>query len=161
MTDRREHLGTLTLTADEDDDTVQPHWEGILSGSMDRDVFDPGQSLVLATFAFPIGTTIEATCPEGADEKHFLSTSCKPPSRGTKPLDLVRELGFDNIHGGARPEETVFFLGPAAIDRRESEHATEEAIVEFIAYWENQIAVARDYLANGRTNKTHEWKTRT
>lgn len=164
MTDRREHLGTLTLTADEDDDTVEPHWEGILSGSMDGDVFDPGQPLVLAPFAFPIGTTVTATCPEGADEKHILSENCKPPGRSEKPLDHVRELGFDKVLGGAQPEETVFFLGPQKITagRAESNRATEEAIVEFIFYWENQVTVARDYLANGlRTNKMHEWKWRT
>jgi hypothetical protein len=81
------------------------------------------------------------------------------PGRGVT-LDLVRELGFDTVmYVGSRSEETVFFLGPQMADGRRTrgEHATEQAVREFIDYWENQLAVARDYLANGRNNRTHEW----
>ena len=82
------------------------------------------------------------------------------PDRNNKTLTLVRELGFDVsmcvTHGTV---EKVFFLGPHILaGREEGAHATEEAIAEFIAYWENQIQVAKDYVANGRNNKTHEWK---
>lgn len=81
------------------------------------------------------------------------------PDRNDRILTLVRELGFDNfvcgLHGNI---EKVFFLGPQMLDgREEGAHATEEAVRNFIDYYENQIAVARDYLANGRNNKTHEW----
>jgi len=77
-----------------------------------------------------------------------------------KTLTLVRELGFRNYMGtNGRTEEYVFFLGPVLRDGREDgAHATEEAVLDFISYWENQIQVAKDYLRNGRNNKTHEWK---
>lgn len=78
-----------------------------------------------------------------------------------KTLTLVRELGFNNFLGtcGAHGEK-VFFLGPMTGDasRERGRHATPEAVQEFVEYWENQIQVAKDYLANGRNNKTHEWK---
>ena len=82
------------------------------------------------------------------------------PDINDKTLDLVREIGFDTFccleHGVV---EKVFFIGPDMLAGRErGAHATEEAIKEFILYWENQVAVAKDYLANGRNNKTHEWK---
>ena len=81
------------------------------------------------------------------------------PDVNEKTLTLVRELGFETLmcmnHGTF---EKVFFLGPQMIEGREKgAHATEEAIKEFIEYWQNQIQVAKDYLANGRNNKTHEW----
>lgn len=75
-------------------------------------------------------------------------------------LSVVRELGFNNHFDVERsPAETVFFMGPvlASGRREDGAHATEEAILDFIAYYENQIQVAKDYLANGRNNKTHEW----
>ena len=80
--------------------------------------------------------------------------------RNDKTLTLVRELGFDSFmcvqHGMS---EKVFFLGPQMLDGRETgANATPEAIAEFIEYWENQIQVAKDYVANGCNNKTHEWK---
>lgn len=78
-----------------------------------------------------------------------------------KTLTLVRELGFNNFLDtcGARGEK-VFFLGPMHGDgsRERGRHATPEAIQDFVEYWENQIQVAKDYLANGCNNKTHEWK---
>ena len=76
-----------------------------------------------------------------------------------KTLTIVRELGFETFmcfdHGTL---EKVFFIGPHMIDGPErGAHATDEAVKEFINYWENQIQVAKDYLANNRNNKTHEW----
>jgi DNA-directed RNA polymerase alpha subunit len=54
--------------------------------------------------------------------------------------------------------EKVYFLGPDIGGlRKRGPHATEGAVQEFIAYWENQIQVAKDYLANGRTNRTDRW----
>jgi len=80
-----------------------------------------------------------------------------------KTLTIVRELGFNNYLGldGAGAEK-VFFLGPVHGDgtRERGRHATPEAIQEFIKYWENQIQVAKDYIANGCNNKTHEWQER-
>jgi hypothetical protein len=71
----------------------------------------------------------------------------------------VREIGINSVMGVGRPlEEKVFFLGPVLVSGREKgAHATEEAIHEFIDYWEHQIQLAKDYLANGRNNKTYEW----
>jgi len=81
-------------------------------------------------------------------------------SRDDKTLDRVREIGFDQFMALDRVEERIYFLGFRHSDgsREEGAHATEEAVREFIAYWENQIAVARDYLENGRENRTHRWK---
>lgn len=68
--------------------------------------------------------------------------------------DTFRGIGFDTEMWPDCCKETIFFhLGD---ERMES--VSEEAVHEFIGYWENQIQVARDYLANGRNNKTHEWK---
>jgi hypothetical protein len=75
-------------------------------------------------------------------------------------LHTVRELGFNNHFGIERSStEIVFFMGPVLANGRrvDGAHATEEAILDFIAYYKNQIQVAKDYLANGRNNKTHEW----
>jgi hypothetical protein len=83
------------------------------------------------------------------------------PDRNNKTLTCVRELGFDQIMAvGKSLKEKVFFLGPVLCDSRREigAHATEEAILDFIAYYENAIEVARDYLSNGRNNKTHEWR---
>jgi hypothetical protein len=79
--------------------------------------------------------------------------------REDKTLDLVREIGFDQLLGLDRIEERIFFIGPVLqAERERGAHATEAAVLEFIAYWENQIEVARDYLAHGRENRTHRWK---
>jgi hypothetical protein len=77
----------------------------------------------------------------------------------TKSLETIREIGFDNtFHVGRGHTEVVFFLGPHMLDGRErSDHATEEALLDFIDYWENQIQVAKDYLANDRDSNTHSW----
>ena len=78
-----------------------------------------------------------------------------------KTLTLVRELGFNNVMGiGIASTETVFFLGPCMNGdcREEGANATEDAILEFIVHCEHQVQVAKDYLFNGRNNKTHEWK---
>jgi hypothetical protein len=74
-------------------------------------------------------------------------------------LTTVRELGFNNTMSvGRRSTERVFFLGPCVRGNRErGAHATDEAILDFISYYQNQIQVAKDYLMNGRNNQTHEW----
>ncbi len=74
-------------------------------------------------------------------------------------LTTVRELGFDNALFVSGPStEKVFFLGPCMkCERERGAHATTEAILDFIAYYENQIQVAKEYLLSGRNNKTHEW----
>lgn len=79
-----------------------------------------------------------------------------------KTLTLVREIGFDTVMTFGGTTEQIFFCGPHLIEGTEhGAHATEEAVNEFIAYWENQIQVAKDYLANGRNRNTHEWKSAT
>lgn len=81
------------------------------------------------------------------------------PDRNDVTLSLVRELGFDRESGAAPFDEKVYFLGPSTSEGRTvGAHATEEAIREFVAYWSNQIEVAEDYLANGRTNSTLAWE---
>lgn len=81
------------------------------------------------------------------------------PDVNDKTLTLVRELGFETTmctaHGSGGK---VYFLGTRLLDGQEKgAHATEDAVHEFIAYWESMIQVASDYLANGRNNKMHEW----
>ena len=81
--------------------------------------------------------------------------------RNNKTLEVVRELGFENvIRTSGQSTERVYFLGPCAgsCGREDGAHATVEAVLDFIAFWENQVQVAKDYLANGRNCKTHEWK---
>jgi len=76
-------------------------------------------------------------------------------------LTLVRELGFNNVMGVNRtPTEEVFFLGPCLSDgtQEKSFNVTDEAILEFIAHCEHQAQIAKDYLANHKNNKTHEWQ---
>jgi len=80
------------------------------------------------------------------------------PDTNEETLTCVRELGFDTTASSDGFMEKVFFLGPDIGGlRKRGAHATEDAIQEFIAYWENQIQVAKDYLANGRTNRTDKW----
>ena len=84
----------------------------------------------------------------------------EPEPRENKTLTLVREVGFDQIYDGCsgKVTERIFFLGPHLLaGREEGAHATEEAVQEFIRYWENQIEVAKDYLLNGREARTHLW----
>lgn len=79
------------------------------------------------------------------------------------PLDTFREIGFDTElrPGGVR--ETIFFIAPRWSDDPPGGNrmtaVSPEAVHEFVAYWEHQIAVARDYLANGCNPNTHEWKS--
>ena len=83
------------------------------------------------------------------------------PPRNDVTLSIVREIGFDAFHVVPSGEftERIFFLGPQMLDgREEGASATEEAVREFIGFWENQISVARDYLANGRQPLTHRWE---
>jgi hypothetical protein len=82
------------------------------------------------------------------------------PDVNDKTLTLVRELGFETImcvtHGTG---QKVYFLGTRLLDGQEKgAHATEEAVREFISYWESMIQIAKGYLANSRNNKMHEWK---
>ena len=94
-----------------------------------------------------------------------MSTKDEPDNKELTPgdpdtLTSVREIGFNTtMVMGGQGSETIFFIGPVHVHGRprHGKHATEEAVKEFIAYWKNQIEVAKDYLANGRNNKTHEW----
>ena len=75
--------------------------------------------------------------------------------RNNKTLEVVRELGFENvIRTSGQSTERVYFLGPCAgsCGREDGAHATVEAVLDFIAFWENQVQVAKDYLANGRNH---------
>ena len=87
----------------------------------------------------------------------------KRTSRDFTTLTFVREIGFDTeMRVGSQTKEQIFFLGPTlGAERSEGGVATEEAIREFIDNWENQIRVAKGYLANGCNNKTEEWKMTT
>lgn len=82
------------------------------------------------------------------------------PDRNNITLTLVRDIGLDtSMYAGGKTIEKVYFLGPTLIGGRAiGAHATQEAVEEFIKHLENQIVVAQSYLANGRNNKTHEWK---
>ncbi|KKK97216.1 hypothetical protein LCGC14_2654980 [marine sediment metagenome] len=76
-----------------------------------------------------------------------------------RELPIVRDIGFDNtfrIETGSE-EEVIFFIGPQG---ERGTHATEETIREFIDHCEHRIRVAKEYLANGRTNETHKWAPR-
>ncbi len=68
--------------------------------------------------------------------------------------DTFRGIGFDTECWPDKTEETIFFHHG---DRR-MKAVSAEAVEEFIAYWENQIQVAREYVANGFNPNTHEWK---
>lgn len=74
-------------------------------------------------------------------------------------ITLVRAIGFDQFMSAAPGvQERIFFLGPQLNGGRdEGAHATEAAVLEFIDYWQNQINVAKEYLANGRDNRTWMW----
>src|ERR1700722_2758208 len=78
------------------------------------------------------------------------------------PDDFFREIGFDTEMWFDGCREEIFFLRPAFSDdepgSNRMEKVSPEAVAEFIAYWENQIAVARDYVANGCNPRTHEWR---
>lgn len=83
-------------------------------------------------------------------------------SKDNVPADLFREIGFNTEMRPGSCTEEIFFIKPRLMDDppggRRSTSATKEAVVEFITYWENQIAVARDYLKNDLNPRTHEWK---
>lgn len=70
----------------------------------------------------------------------------------------VREIGFNTELYLDACRETIFFLGPQLVDgRKRYAVAPPESIHEFISYWENQLAVSRDYLANDCNPRTHQW----
>lgn len=68
----------------------------------------------------------------------------------------VRALGFDNMMPtNDKASETLFFVGAQG---ERIEGASTEQVNEFIDYWEQQIAIARLYLANGREVSTNKWR---
>lgn len=79
--------------------------------------------------------------------------------RNDVTLDLIREIGFDNVNRiDGNSSEKVFFLGPTVSSRTIGAHATEAAIKEFVAYWTNQIKCAEAYLESSCSNVTSDWK---
>lgn len=78
------------------------------------------------------------------------------------PVDTFRGIGFDTemyLDGGCR--ETIFFHTNGTLDNPRGErfeNVSQEAVLEFISYWTNQISVATDYLRNGCNPRTHEWE---
>jgi len=82
-----------------------------------------------------------------------------PPDVNDRTLTLVRGIGFDTIQTYEGTVEKVFFIGPRSVSEPGilGAHATEDAIKEFIGFSEHQIQVAKDYLANGRSNRTDQW----
>lgn len=71
-----------------------------------------------------------------------------------KILDTFRGIGFDTECWPDKTEETIFFHHG---DKR-MPSASPESVAEFIAYYENQIQVAREYVMNSCNPRTHEWK---
>lgn len=77
------------------------------------------------------------------------------------PEDCFRGIGFETemYFDGCR--ETIFFHTNGTLDNprgKRFDKVSQEAVLEFISYWTNQIAVATDYLRNGCNPKTHEWE---
>ncbi len=85
---------------------------------------------------------------------------------GTKlpPNDCFREIGFDTSCWPDRVEETIFFLHARYVrdpqDENRIEKVSKEAVEEFVGYWQHQIDIAKEYLANDCNPNTHEWKTK-
>lgn len=73
------------------------------------------------------------------------------------PNDCFRGIGFDTNMWPDKMEETVFFWIGEGESYTRFEQVSEAAVKEFVEYYENQIAVAKEYLANGRNPNTHEW----
>jgi hypothetical protein len=73
--------------------------------------------------------------------------------------NAFREIGFNTEMWADKVQETIFFIAPNCKDRLDA--VSPEAVAEFIAYWENQIAVAKDYVKNGCNPHTHEWNNAT
>ena len=75
--------------------------------------------------------------------------------------DLFREIGINTECWPDRTRETIFFIRPRMSDDpsggRKLENASPEAVKEFVAYWQNQINLAQEYVANGCNPKAHEW----
>ena len=94
----------------------------------------------------------QAACPDPDSDVLY------PPDRNSLMLDEVREIGFDSIMSPDGAREKVFFMGPNTTSgQRIGARATEAAVREFISFWENQVQVAKDYLANGRDNRSTRW----
>ncbi len=87
----------------------------------------------------------------------------EPPPNPSSYIRVIRGIGFDTNVRPDKTEETMFFLreklsdDPPGLDCRKIDNPTEEEVNEFIAYYENQINTARNYLLNGGNPRTHEW----
>jgi hypothetical protein len=69
-----------------------------------------------------------------------------------------RAIGFDtHMWRDGKMQETIFFITNFPSEGTRLESVTPEAVDEFVAYWENQIAAAKAYKANGCNPNTHEW----
>ena len=77
------------------------------------------------------------------------------------PKDLFREIGIDTECWTDKTYETIFFIRPRMSDDPPGGHKLEnvsfEAVKEFVAYWQNQINLAQEYIINGCNPKVHEW----
>ena len=84
--------------------------------------------------------------------------SSKPP-----PDDLFREIGFDTeFHVGHETRETIFFIQPGMDGMKTRlDKVSDEAVQEFVEYWQNQIDVAKDYIRNNHNPITTEWSKET
>lgn len=78
----------------------------------------------------------------------------REPSRRmikAQPHGWFREIGFD--------PDRIFFLQPRGIGSvRLVASPTEQEVAEFIAYWEHQVAIAKEYVANDCNPITRLWK---
>ena len=76
--------------------------------------------------------------------------------------DTFREIGFDTEMWPDKFTETIFFIKTRFNNDppggRRLEKVSPEAVEEFIEYWQHQIDVAKEYMANGCNPNTHEWK---
>ncbi len=78
------------------------------------------------------------------------------------PKDFFRDIGYDTAMYLDGCRETIFFLRPEFSDEEPGSgrmaKVSKEAVEEFCEYWEHQLAIAREYVANGCNPNTHEWK---
>ena len=72
----------------------------------------------------------------------------------TKPLTVVRDIGFDNSMWMGGSSEQIFFVGALG---ETSYYTTQDALEDFIEYQQSHIQVVKDFLANGMNNNTNEW----
>lgn len=69
--------------------------------------------------------------------------------------DTFRELSYETHCWPDKTFETISFVNGLG---ERFEFASEEACLEFIAYWERQIENVKLYMKNGYNPNTHEWK---